>query len=171
MWESFEEAIRDAYDYLRPKRTRTWSTNDGQQWVKSDDRLPPTEESLIRKGSTVHGKSQVETEGELKNEPKARQMMDDEEVASQRLRANDLADMKTEVRYDDTTSREEEGFGKQFLETSGNEGVSINEAMLSLFRPYIRRGEICKGLLINYIQGLTNLNICGIHKFCHLTLS
>ena len=23
-WESFEEAIRDAYDYLRPKRPRTW---------------------------------------------------------------------------------------------------------------------------------------------------
>ena len=30
-WESFEEAIREAYDYLRPKWTRTWSTNGGQQ--------------------------------------------------------------------------------------------------------------------------------------------
>ena len=29
-WESFEEAIRDAYDFLKPKRTRTWSMNGGQ---------------------------------------------------------------------------------------------------------------------------------------------
>ena len=48
-WGSFEEAIREAYDYLRPKRTRTWSMNGGQKWVTSDDRLPPKEESSIRR--------------------------------------------------------------------------------------------------------------------------
>ena len=78
-WESFEEAIRDAYDYLRPKRPRTWSMNGGQQWVRSDDRLPPTEESLMRKGSEMHDKSQVDIEGELKTEPKSRPTKDEEE--------------------------------------------------------------------------------------------
>ena len=73
--------------------------------MTSDDRLPPKEESLIRKGSAVHGKSQVETEGELKTEPKLRPTKDEEEIVSQRLRTNDPADMKTEVRYDGTTSR------------------------------------------------------------------
>ena len=78
MWESFEEGIRDTYDYLRLKRTRTWSTNDGQKWVTGDKRLPP-KESLIWKGFAVHGKLQVETEGELKTEPKSRPTKDEEE--------------------------------------------------------------------------------------------
>ena len=89
----------------------------------------------MRKGSEMHDKSQVDIEGEPKTELKARQTMDDEEVASERLRTNDLADMKTEVRYDGTTSRVEEGFGKRLLETSGNEGVSIIEACT------IKKGE------------------------------
>ena len=70
-------AIQETYDFLRPKRTRTWSTNGGQQWVKSDDRLPPTEESLIQKGSAVHIKSQVKTEGEPKTEPKFKPTKDE----------------------------------------------------------------------------------------------
>ena len=130
-WESFEEAIRDAYDYLRPKRPRTWSMNGGQQWVKSDDRLPPKEESLMRKGSEMHGKSQVETEGELKTEPKSRPTKDEEEIVSQRLRTNDVAKNKADdLRVANTTSRVEEGFGKRLSETSREKGVSIIDACM-----------------------------------------
>ena len=62
------------------KRTGTMSattqpTSGGRKWVTSDDRLPP-KESLMRKGSEMHDKSQVDIEGEPKMETKARQTMD-----------------------------------------------------------------------------------------------
>ena len=53
--------------------------NGGQKWVTSDERIPPKEESSMRKGSAVHDKSQVETEGEPKTEPKSRPTKDEEE--------------------------------------------------------------------------------------------
>ena len=86
--------------------------------------------------------------------------MDEEEVASQRLRTNDVANTKTEVRYDgttgeeveqailssceetttkdkaddlrvaNTTSRVEEGFGIWVSETSREKGVSIIDACM-----------------------------------------
>ena len=59
----------------------------------------------MRKCRAVHVESQVYIEGEPKTEPKARQTIDDEEVTSQRLRMNDVANTKTEVRYDGTTER------------------------------------------------------------------
>ena len=59
----------------------------------------------MRKGSAVHGKSQVETEGEPKTEPKSRQTKDEEEVASERLRMNDVANTKIEVRHVGTTGK------------------------------------------------------------------
>ena len=91
------------------KRTGTMSattqpTSGGRKWVTSDERLPP-KASLMRKGSEMHDKSQVDIEGEPKT-------MDDEEVASQRLRTNDVADMKTKVQYDGTTG---EGVGQTIL--------------------------------------------------------
>ena len=102
----------------------------------------------MRKGPTVHVKSPVDIEGEPKTEPKSRKTKDEEEVASQRLRMNDVPNTKTEVQHvgttgegveqtillssektmvkdttDDlrvanTTSRVEEGFGKRLSETS-----------------------------------------------------
>ena len=98
--------------------------------MTSDDRLPPKEESSIRKCSAVHGKSQVETEGELKTEPKSRPTKDEEKIVSQRLRTNDVAKNKADdLRVTNTTmtSRVEEGFKTRLLETSGDEGVSIIE--------------------------------------------
>ena len=88
------------------KRTGTMSattqpTSGGRKWVTSDERLPP-KASLMRKGSEMHDKSQVDIEGEPKMETKARQTMDDEEVTSQQLRRNDVANTKTKVRYDGT---------------------------------------------------------------------
>ena len=110
---------------------------------------------MIWKGSTVHGKSQVETEGELKTEPKLRPTKDEEEIVSQRLRTNDPADMKTEVRYDDTTSRVEEGFGKRLLETSGNEGVSIIEACM------IKKGKECEAYVFEEITTDNDIELEG----------
>ena len=80
-WESFEEAIREAYDYLRPKRTKKWSTNGRKKWAISDYPLPPKEESSMRKGSAVHDKLQVETEGGPKTEPKSRPTKYEEELS------------------------------------------------------------------------------------------
>ena len=57
----------------------------------------------MRKGSTVHAKSQVDIEGEPKTKPKLRQKIDEEEVASQLLRTNDVVNTKTEVRHVSTT--------------------------------------------------------------------
>ena len=45
----------------------------------------------------MHDKSQVDIEGEPKTVPKSRQPKDEEEVSSQRLRMNDVANTKTEV--------------------------------------------------------------------------
>ena len=84
---------------MRTLSATTWPTSGGQKRVTNDDRLPPKESSM-RKGSTMHDKSQVNIEGEPKREPKSRQMIDEEEVTSERLRMNDVANMKTEVRYD-----------------------------------------------------------------------
>ena len=53
--------------------------------------------------------------------------------------------MKTEVRYDGTTSRVEEGFGKRLLETSGNEGVSIIKANM------IKKGKECEAYVFEEI--------------------
>ena len=113
-----------------------------------------------RKCSAVYDKSQVDTKGEPKTEPKFRQTKDEEEVTSQRLRMNDGASTNTKVRHvgttgdgveqavhssyertttedkaDDvrvanTTSRVEEGFRRRLLETSGDEGVSLIEAFM-----------------------------------------
>ena len=55
------------------------------------------------KGSAVHDKSQVETEGEPKTEPKSRPTKEEEGISSQRLRTNDVANTKTEVRHVSTT--------------------------------------------------------------------
>ena len=97
----------------------------------SDDRLPPKEESSIRKGSAVHDKSQVETEGEPKTEPKSRPTKDEEEIVSQRLTTNDVAKNKTnDSRVANTTSRVEEGFGIQVSETTREKGVSIIDACM-----------------------------------------
>ena len=79
------------------------ATNDNQKRVTSDDRLPPKEENSIRKGSVVHDKSQVETEGEPKTKPESRSTKDEEEMASQRMRMNNMNNTKTEVWYDGTT--------------------------------------------------------------------
>ena len=70
----------------------------------------------MRKGPTVHVKSPVDIEGEPKTEPKSRKTKDEEEVASQRLRMNDVANTKTEVRNVDTTG---EGVGKTILSSCG----------------------------------------------------
>ena len=70
----------------------------------------------MRKGSEMHDKSQVDIEGEPKTEPKARQTMDDEEVTSQRLRMNDVANTKTKVHYDGTTG---DGVEKTILSSCG----------------------------------------------------
>ena len=62
------------------------------------------EESSMRKGSTVHAKSQVDIEGEPKTKPNLRQTIDEEKVVYQRLTTNDVANTNlTEVRYDGTT--------------------------------------------------------------------
>ena len=114
----------------------------------------------MRKGPTVHVKSPVDIEGEPKTEPKSRKTKDEEEVASQRLRMNDVANTKTEVRHvgtigegveqpillsceetttkdkvedlrvANTTSRVEEGLRTQLLETLGDEGVNIIQAYM-----------------------------------------
>ena len=57
----------------------------------------------MRKGPTVHVKSPVDIEGEPKTEPKSRKTKDEEEVASQRLRMNDVPNTKTEVQHVGTT--------------------------------------------------------------------
>ena len=57
----------------------------------------------MRKASVVHDKSPVDIEGELKTKPKLRQTIDEEKVVYQRLTTNDVANTKTEVRYDGTT--------------------------------------------------------------------
>ena len=81
-------------------------------------RLPPKEESSIWKGSAVHGKSQVETEGELKTERNSRPTKDEKEVVSQRLTTNDVVKDKTDdSRVANTTSRVEEGFGNMHIKT------------------------------------------------------
>ena len=99
--------------------------------MTSDDRLPPKEESSIRKGSAVHGKSQVKTEGELKTEPKSRSTKDEEEIVSQRLTTNDVVNDKTDdSSVANTTSTVEEGFRIQLSETSREKGVSIIDACL-----------------------------------------
>ena len=104
------------------KRTGTMSattqpTSGGRKWVTSDDRLP-LKESLMWKGSEVHDKSQVDSEGEPKTEPKVRQTMEDEEVPSQRLRTNDVAkNMHDDFRVVNATSRVEESFGTRLLKT------------------------------------------------------
>ena len=56
-------------------------------------------EALIREAYEIL-KLQVDTEGEPTTKPKSRQMKGEEEVACQQLRKNDVANMKTEVRYD-----------------------------------------------------------------------
>ena len=82
----------------------TWPTSGSQKRVTSDDRLPLKEESLMRKGSVVHDKSQVDIEGEPKTKPNLRQTIDEEKVVYQRLTTNDVANTNlTEVRYDGTT--------------------------------------------------------------------
>ena len=108
----------------------------------------------------VHEKSQFDIEREPKTEPKSMQTKDEEEVASQRLRMNDVANTKTEVRHvgtigegveqpillsceetttkdkvedlrvANTTSRVEEGLRTQLLETLGDEGVNIIQAYM-----------------------------------------
>ena len=50
-------------------------------------------------------------------EPKARQTMDDEEVTSQQLRRNDVANTKTKVRYDGTKG---EGVEQPILSSCGD---------------------------------------------------
>ena len=98
-----------------------------------DKRRPTTTEgeSSIRKGSAVHGKSQVETEGELKTEPKSRPIKDKEEIVSQRLTTNDVVKDKTEdLRVANTTSSLEEGFGIRLSETSREKGVSTMDACM-----------------------------------------
>ena len=67
----------------------------------------------MRKGSAVHDRSQVDTEGEPKTEPKLRPTKDEEDITSQQLRTNDVANTKTEVRYD------------------GTKGEGVEQAMLS----------------------------------------
>ena len=78
---------RDDEKWTGTMSPTTQPMSGGRKWVTSNDRLPP-KESLMRKGSEMHDKSQVDIEGEPKTEPKARQTMDDKEVASQRLRTN-----------------------------------------------------------------------------------
>ena len=47
-------------------------------------------------------KAKAEAEEKVTTEPKSRQMIDEEEVASHRLRTNDVANMKAEIQYDGT---------------------------------------------------------------------
>ena len=79
----------------------------------------------------MDGKSQVETEGELKTEPKSRPTKDEEEIVSQRLTTNDVVKDKTDdLRVVNTTSRVEEGFGIQVSGTSREKGVSTMDACM-----------------------------------------
>ena len=127
MWESFEEAIRDTYDYLRPKRTRTWSTNGGQQWVKSGHRLPP-KESLMRKGSEMHEKSQVDIEGELKTEPKSRPTKDEEEEDRGRKGIpTPVPETSAAVPVHQRETGETECVGGKVEDRKGNEEDKVNE--------------------------------------------
>ena len=107
----------------------------------------------------MHEKSQFDIEREPKTEPKSMQTKDEEEVASQRLRMNDVANTKTEVQHVGTTgegveqtillscertttkdkaenlrvaittSRVEERFGIRVSETSREKGVSITDTI------------------------------------------
>ena len=87
----------------------------------------------------MHGKSQVETKGEPKTEPKSRPTKDEEEIVSRRLRMNDVAKNKADdLRVMNTTLRVEEAFEKRLLRTSGNEGVSIIEVCM------IKKGKECE---------------------------
>ena len=60
----------------------------------------------------VHDNLQVDIEGELKIKPKLRQTIDEEKVVYERLKTNDVANMKIEVQYDGTTR---EGLQKTIL--------------------------------------------------------
>ena len=51
----------------------------------------------------VHDNLQVDIEGELKIKPKLRQTIDEEKVVYQRLKTNDVANTKSEVRYNSNT--------------------------------------------------------------------
>ena len=106
-------------------------------------------------------KAKAEAKEKVTTKPKLRQMIDEDEVASHRLRTNDVANMKAKRQYDgttgegveqvtllsgerttakdkvddlrvaNTTSRTEEGFGIQVSETSNEKGVSIIDACMA----------------------------------------
>ena len=93
----------------------TQPTRDGQSRGKCNNALLRKGEISKRKGLTEADmealirdaykslKLQVEAEGKLPTELKPRQMVDEDKVASRRLRANDVADTKAKVRYNGTT--------------------------------------------------------------------